>query len=127
MAECERLLRTAGEMSAEATAIRTTLAKTVEEVEHHLLTLPGMAQQEARRVRQMVRSETEQILDLSARTLSTIHARNAPRSIARKPAEPVEPEPPESEGLLGLAQAPDPAPAQAPPRQRKAASARAGR
>jgi hypothetical protein len=51
----------------------------------------------------MVRSETEEILDLSARTLSTIHARNAPRSIARKPAEPVEPEQPESEGLLGMA------------------------
>jgi hypothetical protein len=103
MAECERLLRTSGELSAEATAIRTTLAKAVEEVQHHLLTLPGIAQQEARRVRDMVRSETEEILDLSARTLSTIHARNAPRSIARKPAEPVEPEPPESEGLLGMA------------------------
>jgi hypothetical protein len=103
MAECERLLRTSGELSAEATAIRTTLAKAVEEVQHHLLTLPGIAQQEARRVRDMVRSETEEILDLSARTLSTIHARNAPRSIARKPAEPVEPEQPESEGLLGMA------------------------
>jgi hypothetical protein len=103
MAECERLLRTSGELSAEATTIRTTLAKAVEEVQHHLLTLPGIAQQEARRVRDMVRSETEEILDLSARTLSTIHARNAPRSIARKPAEPVEPEPPESEGLLGMA------------------------
>jgi hypothetical protein len=103
MAECERLLRTAGELSAEATDIRTTLAKTVEDVQKHLLTLPGVAKQEAARVREMVRSETEAILDLSARTLSTIHARTAPRNTPRKPDEPPPPEPPESEGLLGMA------------------------
>ncbi|HEY4944132.1 MAG TPA: hypothetical protein VII56_22080 [Rhizomicrobium sp.] len=102
MAECERLLRTSGELSAEAAEIRTTLAKTVEDVTHHLLTLPGIAQQEARRVREMVRSETEEILDLSARTLSTIHARSAPR-VARTAIAPVIPEQPESEGLLGMA------------------------
>jgi hypothetical protein len=118
MAECERLLRTSGELSAEAVTIRTTLAKAAEEVQHHLLTLPGIAQQEARRVRDMVRAETEEILDLSARTLSTIHARTAPKSVARKPAETPEPEPPESEGLLGMAkrltQRPRKAPAQPP-------------
>jgi hypothetical protein len=103
MAECERLLRTSGELSAEATTIRTTLAKTVEEVQQHLITLPGIAQQEARRVRDMVRSETEEILDLSARTLSTIHARSAPRSAGRKPQEEPAPEQPESESLLGMA------------------------
>ncbi len=102
MAECERLLRTAGELSAEATEIRSTLAKAVEDVQHHLLTLPGVAQQEARRVRDMVRSETEEILDLSARTLSTIHARTVPRG-QRKPPEPAAPEQPENEGLLGMA------------------------
>lgn len=103
MAECERLLRTSGELSAEATAIRATLAKSVEEVQQHLLTLPGIAQQEARRVRDMVRAETEEILDLSARTLSTIHARNAPRLSPRKETEQAPPEQPESEGLLGMA------------------------
>ncbi len=103
MVECERLLRTAGELSAEATEIRTTLAKTAEDVQHHLLTLPGIAQQEARRVRDMVRSETEEILDLSARTLATIQSRTA-RPALRKPNEPAAaPEPPESEGLLGMA------------------------
>jgi hypothetical protein len=102
MAECERLLRTSGELSAEAAEIRTTLAKTVEDVTHHLLTLPGIAQQEARRVREMVRSETEEILDLSARTLSTIHARSVPRTARPAIAAPVQPEP-ESEGLLGMA------------------------
>ena len=103
MAECERLLRTSGELSAEATAIRTTLAKTVEDVQQHLLTLPGIAQQEARRVREMVRTEAEEILDLSARTLSTLQARSAPRSAARKPQEPSETEQPEAESLLGMA------------------------
>lgn len=102
MAECERLLRTAGELSEQATEIRTTLAKTVEDVQNHVLTLPGIAQQEARRVRDMVRSETEEILDLSARTLSTIHSRSAPR-LPRKPDAPVVVEQPESEGLLGMA------------------------
>ncbi|HEY0301729.1 MAG TPA: hypothetical protein VGC36_10365, partial [Rhizomicrobium sp.] len=98
-----RLLRTSGELSAEAAEIRTTLAKTVEDVTHHLLTLPGIAQQEARRVREMVRSETEEMLDLSARTLSTIHARTAPRGVPGRAIAPPAPEQPESEGLLGMA------------------------
>ena len=82
MAECERLLRAAGEMSAEAVKIRTTLAKTIEDVEHHLVRLPTLAQGEAQRVRQMMQSETDQLLDLSARTISTIHAR-VPMNAAR--------------------------------------------
>ncbi|HEY0106075.1 MAG TPA: hypothetical protein VGB91_08330, partial [Rhizomicrobium sp.] len=102
MAECERLLRTSGELAAEATEIRTTLARTVEDVQRHLLSLPAVAQQEARRVREMVKTETEEMLDLSARTLSTIHARSAPR-MPRQPSAPVVPEPPESEGLIGMA------------------------
>lgn len=103
MAECERLLRASGELSAEATAIRATLGKTIEDVQQHLLTLPGVAQQEARRVREMVRTETEEILDLSARTLSTLHARSAPRPSAVKQQEPSEVEQPETESLLGMA------------------------
>ena len=101
MAECEKLLRSAADLSSEANDIRTTLAKAVEDVERHLVTLPGVAQQEAQRVRQMVTTETEQILDLSARTLSTIHARTAPRPVAREKLE--EPDEGENEGLRGLA------------------------
>jgi hypothetical protein len=104
MVECERLLRTSGELSAQAREIRLTLAGAVEDVQKHLLSLPGVASQEAQRVRQMVRTETEEILDLSARTLSTIHARSAPRP-AFNPRTAIEPpaQEPEREGLFGLA------------------------
>jgi hypothetical protein len=104
MAECERLLRASGEMSAEAGKIRSLLSETTKEVEKHLIRLPGLAQEEARRVRQMMASETEQILDLSARTMSTLHARSTGKVTApdiggpMKPAAEAEPE-----GLKGLA------------------------
>jgi hypothetical protein len=103
MAECERLLRAAGEMSAEAGKIRALLAKATEDVERHLIRLPGLAQEEARRVRQMIAGETEQMLDLSARTLSTLHARTSPRAEPTpEAAAPLRPEP-ESDGLKNLA------------------------
>jgi hypothetical protein len=103
MAECQRLLQASNSLSAEAKEIRQTLSKAVEEVERHLLTLPGIAHQEAARVRDMVKSETDEILDLSARTLSTIHARTAQRSTPRlTPAEAAQPEA-SDEGLIGLA------------------------
>ena len=104
MGECERLLRVAGEMSAEALAIRANLSKTIEDVERHLIRLPALAQGEAQRVRQMMQTETEQLLDLSARTISTIHARIA-HERGRTPAAPgvLPPEQVESDGLKGLA------------------------
>ena len=103
MVECERLLRTAGELSAQSKEIKETLTATVEEMQKHLLTLPGVAKQEAQRVRDLVRGETEEILDLSARTLSTIHARTVVRGNGKPAPEAVVSEEPESEGLLGLA------------------------
>ena len=104
MAECERLLRVAGEMSAEATRSATTSPRPIEEVERHLSRLPDLAQGEAQRIRQMVQTETEQMLDLSARTISTIHARNAaePRR-SRCSAAAGAAEATEGEGLKGMA------------------------
>ena len=102
MAECQKLMRTAGDLSTEATQIKATLANAVGELEKHLTSLPGIAQQEAVRVREMVRSETEEILDLSARTLSTVHARTTGRLQLRQPQPDTEPEA-ESDGLLGMA------------------------
>jgi hypothetical protein len=87
MAECERLLRVAGEMSTEATKIRENLTKTIEEVERHLTRLPTLAQGEAQRIRQMIQAETNEMLDMSARTISTIQTRNA-QGRAPQPQQP---------------------------------------
>ena len=106
MAECEKLLRAAGEMSAEASGIRNSLAKAIEEVERHMSRLPTLAQGEVQRIRQMVQNETDQMLDLSARTISTIHARNA-QSGRLVPAQlqtaAMLSENPDGDGLKGLA------------------------
>jgi hypothetical protein len=104
MAECERLLRASGEMSAEAGRIKELLSEATKDVEKHLIRLPGLAQEEARRVRQAMAMETEQILDLSARTLSTIHARSTGKAAPQDTGAPMKPAPePEPEGLKGLA------------------------
>ena len=99
VAECEKLLRAAGEMSAEAAQLRGSLAGTIADVERHLSRLPALAQDEAQRVRQMIQVETEQMLDLSARTISTLHARAAHEKQER-PAPKTESV---DEGLKGLA------------------------
>ena len=106
MGECERLLRVAGELAAESNKIRTTLAKSSEELERHLIRLPGLAQDEARRVRLVVQGETEQILDLSARTMSALHTRSRKTTpdMPQLSASPPRGETaPEDEGLKGLA------------------------
>ena len=83
--------------------IRELLARTIEDVERHLVRLPTVAQGEAQRVRQMVQSETEQMLDLSARTLSTIHARTAQTRARSQAAQAANDPEPEGDGLKGLA------------------------
>ncbi len=100
-AESEKLLRAAGELGAEASRLRELLTRTAEEVERHLVRLPTLAQGEAQRVRQMVQSETDQMLDLSARMLSTMHARAAQTS-KMQTAEAAN-DPGEGDGLKGLA------------------------
>jgi hypothetical protein len=104
MAECEKLLRVAGELSAESRQIKETLSSAVNEMQGHLLALPGVAKQEAQRVRDLVRSETEEILDLSARTLSTIQARTTTRPVInQQPSAEIVAAEPASEGLRGFA------------------------
>jgi hypothetical protein len=103
MAECARLLRAAGEMSTEASRIRGLLAKTTEDVERHIIRLPALAQEEARRMRQLLAGETEQLLEVSARVMTTLQARaGAPRPAGVAAAETPKAEP-ENEGLKGLA------------------------
>lgn len=103
MAECEKLLRTSGELSARAHETRAALASVAEEAQRHLSTLPGIAQQEAQRIRQMVRNETEEMLDISARTLSTIRARTMAKPVSEVLPEEQTVEERERESLFGLA------------------------
>ncbi|HWU26312.1 MAG TPA: hypothetical protein VN154_07910 [Rhizomicrobium sp.] len=104
MAECEKLLRVAGELAAKGQEIKAALASVVEEMQGHLLLLPGVAKQEAQRVREVVRQETDEMLDLSARTLSTVQSRSVPRPAPKLETQSEIPGPePESDGLLGLA------------------------
>jgi hypothetical protein len=102
-AECQRLLKASKAMAEEAHAIHAAMTKAAEEVERHILNLPMVAQQEAQRVRQMVRNETEEMLDLSARALSTIQARSEPRPAPAPQLAPPPADTSESDGLLGLA------------------------
>jgi hypothetical protein len=91
-------------MNAEAGRIRNHLAETTSDLEKHLTGLPAMAEEEARKVRQAMAAETQALLDMSARTMSTIHARSTGKlttpdtAAVRQPV--AEPEP---EGLKGLA------------------------
>jgi hypothetical protein len=104
MAEGERLLKLAVQFDSETKAMKLALAAAAEEVERHLVALPALARQESQRVRDMVRAESEEILDLSARTLSAIHSRATSRG-GRPPIQAASdaPEERESEGLIGLA------------------------
>lgn len=83
--ECNRLLETAGALAEETKALQAALANSVEDVEKHLTLLPDVAQEEAAKIRETVRKETEQMLDQSARAMATLHARNtrAPAGTAR--------------------------------------------
>ncbi|HSC18657.1 MAG TPA: hypothetical protein VLC74_07060 [Rhizomicrobium sp.] len=102
MAECQKLVRIAGELADQTNAIKGALAAAGTEIQKHIVSLPAIAQQETLRVREMVRAETEEMLNISARTLSTIHARNTGRITPKAEVVEVAPEP-QTEGLLNRA------------------------
>lgn len=111
MGQCDHLLKAASMVAEEAEKARASLTKAAEEAERHIIALPGVAAQEAERVRETLRSETEQMLDISARALATLHSRSGvpQRRIPEEPtaitvsAEPSAPQGVEQEGLRGLA------------------------
>ena len=106
MAQCDHLLRAAGSVAEEAEKARASLSRAAEEAERHIVTLPGVAAQEAQRVRETVRAETEHMLDISARAITTLQNRGRRRAAEEQAsAQNGEPAPPEStsDGLRGLA------------------------
>ena len=107
MAQCDSLLRAVAAVAEETEKARAALSRAAEDAERHIVSLPGVAQQEAQRIREAVRSETEAMLDISARAITTLQTRSGRR---REPEPPiaqqnVELPAPEStsEGLRGLA------------------------
>lgn len=105
MGECDRLLRAAASVAEEAEKARVALANAAAEAEQHIVSIPGVAVQEAQRMREAMRNETNQMLDISARTLATLHT----RSPLRRPAlgsgggDGGNGNAAQAEGLLGLA------------------------
>lgn len=110
MGQCDQLLRAATTVAEEAEKARAALSKAADEAERHIVKIPGVAAQEAERVREALRGETERMLDISARALATIQTRSSGQRIKQTiddstsggetPAAPTEPQ---SEGLRGLA------------------------
>ncbi len=111
MGQCDALLRAASSVAEQAEKARAILARAAEDAERHIVSLPGIAQQEAAHVREAMRQETELMLDMSARTLATLQSRVQKRAagplVEERPAAPEpQPEPPPepaNEGLRGLA------------------------
>lgn len=111
MGQCDALLRAASSVAEQAEKARAILARAAEDAERHIVSLPGIAQQEAAHVREAMRQETELMLDMSARTLATLQSRVQKRAagplVEERPASPEpQPEPPPepaNEGLRGLA------------------------
>jgi hypothetical protein len=106
MAQCDLLLRATAAVAEETEKARVALSRAAEDAQRHIVALPGVAQQEAQRVRETVRTETEAMLDMSARAITTLQTRSS-RRISEQPAARQEAETPvpesAGEGLRGLA------------------------
>jgi hypothetical protein len=100
MGQCDLLLRAAASVAEEAEKARATLARAAEDTQRHMIALPGVAAQEAERVREALRSETEQMLDISARTLATLQTRSR-RLPSQEDSPGATPQPIESENSMG--------------------------
>jgi hypothetical protein len=88
----------------ESERARATLGRIAEDAVRQIATIPGIAQQEAERVREAMRSETERMLDISARTMATLRERATTRqSTDQTPASDRPAEASMGESLRGMA------------------------
>jgi uncharacterized phage infection (PIP) family protein YhgE len=103
MESSDQLLRAASSVAEQAEKARAILTKAVEDAERHMVAIPGVAAQEAERIRDTMRQESEKMLDLSARTLATIHSRTSTRRAHVENSPEETPQEAIGEGLRGLA------------------------
>ncbi len=103
MESSDHLLHAASGVAEQAEKARAVLTKAAEEAERHIVAIPGVASQEAERIRETMRHETEKMLDLSARTLATLQSRTSGRRTHSEKASEGTPEETIGEGLRGLA------------------------
>ncbi|MGQ0740784.1 MAG: hypothetical protein ACT4OG_00585 [Alphaproteobacteria bacterium] len=102
MGECDRLLHAAATVAEEAEKARAALSKAAGEAEQHIMSLPNVAAHEAGRLREAMRLEAEQLLEMASRTLATLHGGPSARA-ALPNVEPAPREEPQAEGLRSLA------------------------
>jgi hypothetical protein len=87
MESSDQLLRAAAKVAEQTEKARAALAHAAQEAERHFVAIPGVAQQEAQRVREAMRSETERMLDMSARTLATLRSHASSTKTNGAPAQ----------------------------------------
>ncbi len=103
MESSDQLQRATLDVAKQAEKARAALAKAAEDAERHIVALPGVASQEAERVREAMRLETEKMLDMSARTLTTLQARASGHPTPDENAPESAPQEAIGNGLRGMA------------------------
>jgi len=103
MESSDNLLRATSSVAEQAMKARVALAKAVEDAERHIVAIPGVASQEAERIRETMRSETEKMLDMSARTLTTLQSRAGGRRASDEKVQPRGAQDAIGNGLRGMA------------------------
>ena len=103
MESSDHLLRATSGVAKQAEKARAALTRAAEDAERHMVAIPGVASQEAERIREAMRLETEKMLDMSARTLTTLQARASGRPTPDKKAPESAPQEAISNGLRGMA------------------------
>jgi hypothetical protein len=82
MEQCDQLLRAAGSVAEQAEKARSILAKAAQDAERHIVGLPGIASQEAARVREAMRAESNKCWICRPADGNAANARTQKRAVA---------------------------------------------